>query len=138
MEFKKLMTAVAILGVMSFGATTASAKQGANDAFNAHYVTDAGCLECHDSNGNNKTALGNAWKSAGGTQDAGPKTASGWATLDATYETAYGGIESTWTEPAAVAPSDDGGGCVTSTLATPLMMVLTMLTLGFFVRRRKG
>ncbi|MDQ7001134.1 MAG: hypothetical protein Q9N02_00410 [Ghiorsea sp.] len=33
--------------------------------------------------------------------------------------------------------SSSGGGCIASSATTPLMMVLAMLSLGFFVRRKK-
>ena len=33
--------------------------------------------------------------------------------------------------------SGGGGGCLTASVSTPLMMVFAMLTLGFFVRRKK-
>jgi len=43
------------------------------------------------------------------------------------------------TLPAVAVPAAAGssGGCVTSAATTPLMMILAMLTLGFFVRRKK-
>jgi hypothetical protein len=105
MEFKKLMTAAAILGAMTFGATTASANTGAAAAFDAHYVTNSSCFSCHTGTPGTLLALGTAWKAAGGTKDAGPTTAPGWTTLDGTYSSLFGGVETTWTAPAAATTS---------------------------------
>ena len=138
MEFKKLMTVVALFGAMSFGASTASANTGAAADFDAHYTVASGCTDCHTGTPGAITPLGSAWKAAGGSKNAGPTGAAGWAALDAVYEATYGPVKTTptTTTPAATTDSGGGGGCVTS-VATPLTIVLAMLTLGFFVRRKK-
>ncbi len=142
---KKITTAVAIAGALTMGATTASALQSAADAFNAHYTVQADtttCLTCHNGAAAPKThtAFGNDWLANGGTKSAGPTTAAGWTALDAKYLNTYGPVKSTWVAPTTTttATSSSGGGCVTSTATTPLMMVLAMLSLGFFVRRKKS
>ena len=139
---KKIITAAAIAGALTMGATTASALQAAADAFNAHYtVQDTTCTTCHAGAAAPKThtAFGNDWLANGGTKSTGPATAAGWDALDAKYLNTYGPVKSTWTAPTTTTTtSDSGGGCVTSAATTPLMMVLAMLTLGFFVRRKKG
>ena len=142
MEFKKLMSAAALIGAMSFGASTASADTGAAAAFDAHYVNNSTCVSCHLGTPGTLTNLGLDWKAAGGTKKAGPGAA-GWATLDATYADSFGGVDTTaatTTTPTTTTTSSDsgGGGCVASSATTPLMMVLAMLTLGFFVRRKKS
>ena len=138
---KKIITAAAIAGALTMGATTASAKAGAQAAFNAHYtVKDTACTTCHTSSVTPKTthtAFGNDWLANGGTKDAGPTTAAGWDALDAKYLNTYGPVEPTWVAPTAPPAGSSGGGCIASSAPTPLMMVLAMLSLGFFVRRKK-
>lgn len=160
MKFKKLITASAMLGALSVGATTASAQQLALTNFNANYgTTVTSCALCHTAAtgaGGALNTFGSNFKTAGGTKTLYMPT---WATLDgmdadgdgtnngaqiaagnapagngtlaAVTETFPGGA----TPPAA---GGGGGGCVTGAATTPLMMVLAMLSLGFFVRRKQG
>ncbi|MDX8384400.1 MAG: hypothetical protein R8M45_09985 [Ghiorsea sp.] len=144
MEFKKLMGAALMLGAITFGATTASANQGASDAFNAHFTTSAACTTCHANSSKPIgvfSAIGLAWRTNTGTANAGPTTQAGWDALDAdTAATMYLPVLSTWsfTPPTNNDNNDSGsGGCVTSSVATPLMMFLAILSFGFFVRRKK-
>ena len=135
---KKIITAAVIAGALTMGATTASALAGAQTAFNAHYtVQDTNCTTCHTSTATPKTthtAFGNDWLANGGTKSAGPAQA-GWDVLDAKYTSTYGPVKATTpTTPT----SDGGGGCIASSATTPLMMALVMLSLGFFVRRKKS
>jgi len=142
MNLKKIVTAATITGALTMGATIASANTGAYNAFNAHYVTNSSCATCHQdpsAGGSVKihTAVGTAWIANGGTKDAGPITQAQWDSLDTAIGTQFGGVDPNWTLPVVPAPSSGGGGCVTSSVTTPLMMVLAMLSLGFFVRRKK-
>ncbi len=137
---KKIITAAAIAGALTMGATTASALAGAQTAFNAHYtVQDTNCTTCHAGAAAPKThtAFGNDWLANGGTKSTGPATAAGWDALDAKYLNTYGPVKSTWVAPTAAPAGSSGGGCIASSATTPLMMVLAMLSLGFFVRRKK-
>ena len=139
MNLKTIVTTAAIAGALTMGASAASADVGATAAFNAHYtVQDTTCLTCHAGAAAPKThtAFGTDWIANGGTKNTGPATAAGWDALDANWLATYGPVKSTWTAPVPAAPSS-GGGCVTSSVTTPLMMVLAMLSLGFFVRRKK-
>jgi len=140
MKFKQLMTAVALLGAMSFGASSASANTGAAAAFDAHYVKNSSCTLCHTGLPGTRLALGNAWLANGGTKNAGPTTQAQWDALDVNADIVAGGyvVDPAWTLPTTTTTSSGGGGgCITDAATTPLMMVLAMLTLGFFVRRKK-
>jgi hypothetical protein len=140
MNLKNIITTAAIAGALTMGANTASALTGAQTDFNAHYtVQDTNCTTCHAGSAAPKThtAFGNDWLASGGTKNAGPTTAAGWDALDAKYLATYGPVKASWTAPVAPAPSSSGGGCIASSATTPLMMVLAMLSLGFFVRRKK-
>jgi uncharacterized low-complexity protein len=145
MSLKKIITTAAIAGALTMGVNTASANTGAYNAFNAHYVTNASCATCHqdpNAGGSVKvhTTVGTAWIANGGTKNAGPTTQAQWDALDQAIGTQFGGVDPNWTLPVAPAPSSGGGGggCIASSATTPLMMVLAMLSLGFFVRRKKG
>jgi len=141
MDIKKIITTTALFGAISLGATTASALQAAQDAFNAHYTVQVGdCLTCHAGAAAPKThtQFGTDWIANGGTKNTGP---TGWTALDAMYLSTYGPVKSTPTAAAATTAATDAaasGGCMTTTLTAPLMMVLGMLSLGFFVRRKKA
>ena len=125
MEFKKLMTAAALLSAITFGASAASANTGAGAAFDAHYTVKSNCFSCHTGSPGTLLQLGLDWVSAGGDKNSGPSSAAGWDTLDATYLATYGPVEPTWTAPAA-SSSSSGGGCLTGSVATPLMILLGM------------
>lgn len=135
---KKIITTAAMIAAVSFGAMSASANVGAGAAFDAHYVSNSNCFSCHTGTPGTLIQLGIDWKAQGGGKDSGPTTVAGWDNLDALYSTTYGGVEPTWVAPAAATASTSSGGCVTSSATTPLMMVLAMLALGFFVRRKKS
>ena len=130
MEFKKLMSAVALMGAMTVAGGTASANTGAAAAFDAYYIEASSCTLCHTAAPGLRTTVGIDWLAAGGSKDAGPTD---WAAFNAASGSVY------TPDPNYVPPTSGGGGggCVTSSIATPLSMALAMLTLGFFVRRKK-
>ncbi|WP_038246518.1 hypothetical protein [Ghiorsea bivora] len=135
---KKNIMMASLLGVLSIGSTVASANIGAYNAFNAHYINPATCTSCHTGTPGVTTTLGVDWKAQGGSSQAGPSTQAGWDALDIKYATNYGGVNPNWTFSA---PTPVGTasltGCVASSLSTPLMMFLAMLSLGFVVRRKR-
>ncbi len=153
---KKIILSAAMLGALSLSANTASAKPTALNNFNAHYGTSVtSCALCHttaDGNANTaRNAFGADFKNAGGGKTLYMPN---WTTLDGMNS---GGLASpnngaviaagnapaggTLANPAVSATtpssSSSGGGCIASSATTPLMMVLAMLSLGFFVRRKK-
>ncbi len=148
---KKIITAAAIAGALTMGATTASAQAAylpeLNTAIGSNY-TD--CLACHSTAGggtdNGVTPLAASWKTIAGSPAALPLSTTQQTSL-ANADSDGDGVSNAQeildgTDPnvdpnAVVASSSGGGGCVTSAATTPLMMVLAMLTLGFFVRRKK-
>ncbi len=145
---KKIILTAAMLGSLSLGATTASALQGALDTLNAHYGTNlTACTTCHTT-APALNVFGAAYLAAGG--DKTGTIAPNWAVLDAGDADGDGVTNAdefaAGTDPAvnpnatstAATSSSSSGGCITASAATPLMMVLAMLSLGFFVRRKKG
>ncbi|MDX8387983.1 MAG: hypothetical protein R8M46_05550 [Ghiorsea sp.] len=162
MEFKKLMTAVALFGALSFGATAVSANTGAltNLKATSGLAVTQGCVACHV--GATATTAPNTSRNSFGTafKATSPKpnytfTTANWDALkvlnsdsdangtnlaELTAETNPGIDQSattTTTTTTTTSSSGGGGGCIASAATTPLMMVLAMLTLGFFVRRKK-
>ncbi len=142
MEFKKLMTAAAMIGAMSFGASTASADSTVKAVFDGIYPSNTNsCYICHTGTPGPLTAYGSAYKNAGG-----PKVANNAANVTAATD-AINAIDAQFATQIAnntlpdAAPAagggGGGGGCVTSSITTPLTMALAMLVLGFFVRRKK-
>jgi len=105
------------------------------------------CATCHTS-APALNAFGLEYLTLGGTKAAGYVLAlSAQNTLLITGDTDNDGIKNlaelqAGTNPAGDAASAPPGqasvtGCVSSALSTPLMMVFAMLSLGFFVRRKK-
>jgi len=146
MEFKKIMTVAAMIGAISFGATTASAQQGALTAAIGQYGTvPQGCVACHSDGNGQKNTVTAAWLAFGGTKSTGPTNWAGFDAADSDNDGIANGAEfmagTTAYTTVSTTPStggdSGGGGCVTSSVTTPLTMVLAMLTLGFFVRRKK-
>ena len=161
MNLKKIVTTAAMLSALTLSANTASAEPPALGTFNANYTTAVtNCLLCHTTStaaGGVLNSFGLNFKTAGGTKPAyGPNfgaldvmDADGDGTDNKTQivagnAPAGNGTLTAFTVPAAApAPAapggggGGGGGCVTSSVTTPLMMVLAMLSLGFFVRRKK-
>jgi len=161
MKLKKTITAIAALGAISFGGLTAHAEALALVNFNVNYGTSVtSCALCHTTaspNSNSaRNAFGQDFKTAGGSKSL---YVANYATLDAMDSDNDGNLNGaqiaagnapagngTLASPTATATAaastssggSSGGGCVTSTVTTPLMMVLGMLTLGFFVRRKKS
>ena len=159
---KKIILSAAMLGALSLSANIASATPTALNNFNTNYTTSVtSCALCHttaDGNANSAlNAFGSDFKAAGGGK---PNYAPNFTALDAMDSdgdgttngaeiaagTAPGG-NGTLASPTSTAttttttPSSSGGGgggCIASSVTTPLMMVLAMLSLGFFVRRKKG
>ena len=154
MNLKKIVTTAAILGAVTFSASTASAQSAyvADLTLIGSALTSAdanSCLACH----------------SGANNSAGDKGVTPFAddykvgvaifgSITAIEATALGALDSDGdgidnaTEAAAgsdfwgtvattTASSSSSGGCITSSVTTPLMMVLAMLSLGFFVRRKK-
>ncbi len=135
---KKITMLAVLLGAFSIGSTVASANTGAYNAFNAHYTNQATCASCHSGGPGTIQQLGIDWKAQGGTSQAGPSTQAGWDALDAIYLNTYGPVKSTWvfSAPTPVGTASVTG-CITSSLSTPLMMFLAMLSLVFVVRRKQ-
>ena len=134
MEFKKLMSAVALMGAMFASSGTASAQQAYYNVLTATYGTKTACYVCHDTTGKSGfTTFGTAFSNIAHKQDNG---VAAYAQLDATYgaELTAGTLPQASSSGGA---AGGGGGCVTDSIATPLTMALAMLTLGFFVRRKK-
>ncbi|MDQ6988876.1 MAG: hypothetical protein Q9M19_03260 [Mariprofundaceae bacterium] len=162
MEFRKLMAAAALMAVVSFGASTASASTAyMNDGeiFDQKYpgahLTNS-CLFCHTGTPGAMTSYGDQFKAAGGSgggngtlaqltaidgKDAdGDNIANGTEITNATGTNNLDVITNVTTgQVTTTADSDSsgGGGCMTASAATPLMMFLGLLSLGFFVRRKK-
>ncbi|MDQ7003934.1 MAG: hypothetical protein Q9N67_02990 [Ghiorsea sp.] len=135
------------MGAVSLSATTASAQQGALDALNIGFGSNlTSCSVCHTTAPALNT-FGDAWRTAGGLKAGSGLvnfTTLGDADIDgdginnrdeAVAGTLQDGLA---TATATTTTTDSGGGCVTSSVTTPLMMVLAMLSLGFFVRRKKS
>jgi hypothetical protein len=136
---KKITMFTALLAGFCMGSTVASANLGANSAFNAHYTNQATCTECHSGSPGTIYQLGIDWKAQGGTSQAGPSTLAGWNALDANYLITYGPVKSTWTFSAPTPVGTESvTGCVSSALSTPLMMLISLLSLGFLLRRKKS
>jgi len=141
MKFKQLMSAVAFVGAISFGATSASATQDAYDInLKAVYPnTTVSCFICHTGTPGSMRPYGNAYTAAGGAKSGTTAAIQTIDTQDADSDSITNGAEilaNTDPNPASTA-GGGGGGCITDAATTPLMMVLAMLTLGFFVRRKK-
>jgi len=129
-----------MLGIVSLGVNTASANTGAGAAFDAHYVTNSTCTSCHSGTPGSLYALATSWKNSGGTSQAGPTTQTGWDTLDATYKTTYGGIEPTWTLSTTTTTTQSQAsttGCMTSSMATPAILLGMLMLLGLMLRRKQ-
>ncbi len=71
MQFKKITTVSIVLALTSFGATTASADQGAQNSFSAFYPGNGqtSCFVCHSGLQPGLNAYGSAYKGAGGSKD---------------------------------------------------------------------
>jgi len=142
---KKIITAAAITGALTMGATTASANTGAMTAAKGHYASvGASCKTCHADGNGQKNVVTAAWKTAGGTSMSAPTNWTAFDTADSDGDGTSNKAEieagtAPYTKPSSTATStsDGGGGCIASSATTPLMMVLAMLSLGFFVRRKK-
>jgi len=154
MNLKKILTTAAILGAVTFSASTASAQSAyvadlSQIGFTLTAANGDSCLACHASawNATNKDKgvtpfaadykLGVATFSAitaGEALALGLKDSDGDG-IDNATEAAAG--TNFWGVVPSAPASSGGGGCVTSSVTTPLMMVLAMLSLGFFVRRKK-
>ena len=134
MKLKKIVSALTLFVGMTALTTTASANGGALKAFDIRYITNSTCTTCHSGAmpGGTVYQIGKDWKRFGGTSQTAPTD---WAGFDAIWAAAYGGVDPN--PPAANTDSASVGGCVTDSIATPLSMALAMLTLGFFVRRKK-
>ena len=134
MNLKKILMVTAVASTMVAGATVANAKAEAQALFNARYLADdTACTTCHSATTYVRNAVGSAWLGAGGTKTTAPTD---WAAFEAAAGSTFGGVDPAWTAPVA-SSSSSSGGCVASSVTTPLMMVLAMLSLGFFVRRKK-
>jgi hypothetical protein len=127
------------------GVNTASANTGALSAAAGHYASvSKGCFACHADGNGQKNAVTAAWLSAGGTSQSAPTNWTQFDTADSDGDGVNNQTEiergtAPYTNPnaSASASSGGGGGCIASSATTPLMMLLTMLSLGFFVRRKK-
>jgi len=130
-----------MLGIVSLGVNTASANVGAGAAFDAHYVNNSNCQTCHSGAPGTLYTLGTNWKNAGGTSQAGPTTQTGWDTLDASHSVAYGGVEPGWTlassSSATTQSQASTTGCVTSSMATPAILLGMLMVLGLTIRRKQ-
>jgi hypothetical protein len=138
---KKITLFTALLAGFCMGSTVASANQGANKAFNDHYINPASCTECHTSTAKPipLTPFGIDWKAQGGTSQAGPSTQAGWDALDVKYANQYGGVNPNWVfSPPTPVATASVTGCVSGALSTPLMMLFSLFSLGFLLRRKKG
>jgi len=154
MNLKTIITSAAIAGALTMGATTASAQALALTNFNANYKTTVtSCALCHTTATTTSGTLntfGLNFKTAGGAKNAYMPN---WGNLDG-MDADGNGTSNGSQIAAGDAPAGNGtltaikdivvdgggssgGGCVASSVTTPLMMVLAMLSLGFFVRRKK-
>ena len=143
MEFKKIMSAVALMGAMTLASGTASAKGTYWDEWELQFSSGGttGCYVCHDTSNSSFNAFGTLFK---GTSH---KTAAALTsavtnvgnTINPDTNNTYGTDWAAGSLPSVSSggSSGGGGGCVTTSIATPLTMALAMLTLGFFVRRKK-
>jgi len=153
MNLKKIVTTAAVLSALSIGATAASASTAymstggiVDQKYPGANITNS-CFICHTGTPGAMTSYGNQFKNVGGTGGGLGTVAQLTAIdgLDADGDGISNGTEimnATGTGNTDVivnpnAPADSSGGCVTSSVTTPLMMVLAMLSLGFFVRRKK-
>ncbi|MDX8382137.1 MAG: hypothetical protein R8M14_08515 [Ghiorsea sp.] len=150
MKLKKTITAIAVLGALSVGAATANAQvryiAEVNTALGSSYNTSSDCIICHsaaNNSGGDKgvTAFAAVWKGLASTSTIGALT-SGTSLSAADQTTLANATAPTTTATTTTTTTTDtgsssSGGCVTSAVTTPLMMFLGMLTLGFFVRRKK-
>jgi len=160
MKLKKTITAIAALGAISFGGMTASANTpavGTLGTTSGLSITQ-GCTTCHTgasttalgSSGSARNAFGTAFKATSNKTNNYAITTAQWdalKVLDSDGDGATNLKEITDGTNPGVDPNassgntssgSSGGGCMTAELTTPLMMVLGMLTLGFFVRRKKS
>ncbi|MDQ6977108.1 MAG: hypothetical protein Q9M75_03245 [Ghiorsea sp.] len=155
MNLKKIVTTAAIAGALTMGAAVANASTVYMDVggivdqkYPGANITNS-CFICHTGTPGAMTSYGNQFKNVGGTGGGLGTVAQLTAIdgLDADGDGTTTGTEITnatgtgntdvIVNPNAPAASSSGGGCVTSSVTTPLMMVLAMLSLGFFVRRKK-
>lgn len=142
---KKTVLTIGLATLLALGATSASANTGALGAAAGHYAAvPASCLACHADGNGQKNTITAAWLAAGGTSMSAPTN---WVTFDTADSDGDGTSNKAEIEAGSVAYStattatgsdgDGGGGCVAASVTTPSMMVLAMLSLGFFVRRKK-
>ena len=141
---KKAVLTIGLVTLLTLGVTSASANTGALSAAVGHYAAvPASCMACHADGNGQKSTITAAWLAAGGTSMSAPAN---WATFDTADSDGDGTPNKVEIEAGSVAYSTttaaggdtEGGGCVVTSVTTPLMMVLTMLSLGFFVRRKKN
>ncbi len=142
MKKNNTMTIAALAGSLCFGAMTASASPSAKSVFDSVYPAAASttaCTVCHTGSPGSLTQYGIDYMGAGGTS---PGLASAMRAIE-TFDPDGDGL--TYLDEinnGTIAPVSGGqgtasvGGCLTSSASTPLMMLLAMLTLGFFIRRK--
>jgi hypothetical protein len=138
---KRITIFTALLAGFCMGSTVASANRGAQAAFNAHYIVqDISCNTCHASGApKTHTNFGNDWIAQTGTSQAGPSTLAGWDALDAKYANQYGGVNPNWVFSAPTPVGTESvTGCISGALTTPLMMLFSLLSLGFLLRSKKS
>lgn len=151
MNLKKIVTTAAILGAVTFSASTASAFGAYLPEVNKALVSNyTDCLVCHSTaaGGTDKgvTPIATTWKNLGLVTAVKPLSQANLDALAAADSDGDGvsnaqeiidGTDPNVDPNAIITASSGGGGCVTSSVTTPLMMVLAMLSLGLFVRRKK-
>ncbi len=163
---KKIILTAAMLGAVSFSATTASASSTymstggiVDQKYPGANLTNS-CNICHTGAPGTMTSYGNQFKNVPGGTGGGAGTVAALTAIDGldadgdgipngteiTNATGTNSLDvitnvttgaTTTTDTGTSDTGSSGGGCVTSSVTTPLMMVLAMLSLGFFVRRKK-
>ncbi len=131
---KRIFLTVVLVSFLSFGATTASALQGALNTLNAHYTTNlTACTICHTSPPA-VNAFGAEYLAAGG--DKTGAIAPNWVILDA-GDADGDGITNAAEFAAGTNPAGDaaGGtkeqatvtGCVTNNIQIPFLLFLGLM-----------
>ena len=151
MKIKGLLTTAAMGAALIMGANSVSANTQAVGLLAGYAgvgTLATSCATCHTT-APQLNPFGTAYFQVGGTKNSGyTLTAGAWSSLSVLDSDGDGTDNVTeitngsnpgmsGTTAAASQGSASMTGCMTASIATPLTMALAMLTLGFFVRRKK-